>query len=522
MSMCQGRPPHARPCARARASARARGFALATLALAALAATSGGCGPSRIWSGRTADRRHTIEVIEDAGLQHVVIDGRRRAAAREIAAWSIAVSEHDHLAFAARAGGRWVVVRDGADGEPWDAIGALAIAPDGRLAYAAARAGGWHVVVDGRPGPRLDALLPGSLQLGAGGRVVYAGEARGRVHVVTDGAPGPAFDAVAELRVSADGARVAYTARRGGDAYVVVDGQLGPRWSAVGKLALGPAGGHIAYAALDREGWRVIVDGVPGPKVGAVRHIALRDDGRHAAWIERIGERDVLVLDGAAVAWARALRPSAVTFRPAAAPGDGAGLTYVLRVNEPAGGERVVVDGVAGAAYREVGTPVWSRSGRLAYPARRADGWVLVEDGREHPGGAADAVGAPVFSPDGRRLAYLVRRGRASIAVVDGREHRFSRALEDSLAFSADGRRWAVIAGEPSRAQLFIAVGDAEPARARGDDLRRVPVPAAEVYAAAALRPPESLWDAGLGSRPDAPELLRVWSRAEADRGAAP
>jgi len=495
-------------------------FALAAAAAALLA----GCGPSRIWSGRTADRRHTIEVIEDAGLQHVVVDGRRRAAAREVAGWSIAVSERDHLAFAARVGGRWVVVQGGVAGEPWDAIGELALAPDGRLAYAAARAGGWHVVVDGRPGPRLDALLPGSLRLGRGGRVVYAGEARGRVHVVTDGAPGPAFDAIDELLVSADGARVAYTARRGPDAHVVVDGQLGPRWSAVGKLVLGPAGGRIAYAALDREGWRVVLDGVPGPKVGAVRRIALRDDGQHVAWIERIGERDVLVQDGAAVAWASALRPSALVFRPAAAPGGGAGLAWVAPADGPDGGERVLVDGVAGAAYREVGTPVWSQDGRLAYPARHADGWVLVEDGREHPGGAADAVGAPVFSADGRRLAYLVRRGRASVAVVDGREHRFARALEGSLAFSADGRRWAVIAGEPARAQLYIVVsgaaGGAGPARA--GELRRVPVPAAEVYAAAALRPPASLQGAGRGPGTEASEILRAWSRAEADRDAVP
>lgn len=473
--------------------------------LLALAAALAGCGPSVIWSGRTPDRRHAVEVIEDAGLRYVVVDGKRRAAYRGIAGWSIAFSPRGDLAFAARVAGRWVVVHGGVAGAPWDGIGEIVFSPDGRLAYAAAHRGGWHVVVDGAPGPRFDAILAGTLRFGAGGRrVVYAGEARRRVHVVTDGRPGPAFDGVGRLELSDDGAHVAYAARRGIDAFVVVDDAVGPRWSAVGKLALAPRGGRVAFAGLDREGWRVVVDGEPGPTVDAVRHLAFRDDGRHLAWIARVGERDVLALDGAPVAAWRTLRPSAVSFRPSAAPGDGPGLVHVAPVD--AGGERVVVDGVPGATYREVGTPIWSRDGRLAYAARRGDDWVLVVDGRELPGGAS--VGDPVFSPDGRRLAYLVRRGKAMLAVVDGREHRFDLALEGSLAFSGDGRRWAVIAGDLAREELFFAVGVA-------GQVRRVPLPAFELYAAAA-RPTRSRIDL---HTPD-DEVLRAWSQAEAERGA--
>jgi hypothetical protein len=480
---------------------------------AALAAALGGCGPSLIWSGRTADRRHTVEVIEDAGLQYVVVDGQRRAAYRGIAGSSIASSEDGHLAFAARVGRRWVVVLDGAPGEAWDSVGELALSRGGRLAYAARRDGGWHVVVDGRPGPRFDALLASTLRLTAGGRrVVYAGESRGRVHVVTDGASGPAFDGIGQLQVSADGAHVAYAARSGRDAHVVIDDRIGPRWSAVGKLALSPAGGRAAYAALDREGWRVVVDGRPGPTLDAVRHIAFRDDGRHVAWIARVGERDVLTLDDAQVAASRTIRPSALSFRPSAAPGGGPGLVLVAATED---GEQVAVDGVPGPAYREIATPVWSRDGRLAYAARRADGWVLVVDARELPGGTADAVGDPVFSPDGRRLAYLARRGRSSIAVVDGREHRFDLALEGSLAFSADGRRWAVIAGEPAGGQLFFAI------EVEGGGVRRVPLPAAELDSTV-RRPPVSLLDPGVGPGSVDRERLRAWSRAEAERAARP
>ena len=476
------------------------------LAPAALAALLGlvGCGPSLIWSGRTADRRHAVDVIEDAGLHYVLVDGQRRAAYRGIAGWSIAFSERGDLAFAARVGRRWVVVRDGVAGEAWDSVGELVFSATGRLAYAAERAKGWHVVVDGRAGPRLDAILAGTLRFSADGRrVVYAGEAAHRVHVVADGKLGPAFDGVGRLELSPDGARVAYAARRGLDAHVVIDDTVGPRWSAVGKLALSPRGGRVAHAGLDRDGWRVVTDGEPGPTVDAVRHLVFRDDGRHLAWIARIGPRDVLALDGAPVAAWPTLRTSAVSFRPSAAPGAGPGLVHVAPAD--GGGERVVVDGVPGAVYHEVGTPIWSRDGRLAYAARRGDDWVLVLDGRELAGGTS--IGDPVFSPDGRRLAYLARRGTAVLAVVDGREHRFDLALEGTLAFSADGRRWAVIAGDLAREQLFFAI----------DGVRRVPLPAIEVYAAAARRT-ASLADL----RTTDNQILQAWSRAEADRAAAP
>jgi hypothetical protein len=468
-----------------------------------LALALAGCGPKLLWSGRTPDRRHAIEVVEDAGLSYVVVDGKRRAAYRGIAGWSIAFSPRGSMAYAARVGRRWVVVHDGAPGEPWDSVGELVLSATGRLAYAAERAKGWHAVVDHRAGPRFDAILAGTLRFSADGRrVAYAGRAAGRVRVVADGVPGPTFDGVGRLELSADGARIAYAARRGLDAHVVVDGATGPRLRAVGKLALSPRGGRVAYAGLDRDGWRVITDGEPGPAVGAVRHLLFRDDGRHLAWIARVGERDVLALDGAPVAAWPTLRAAAVSFRPADAPGDGPGLAHVAPAD---GGERVVVDGAPGATYAEVGTPVFSRDGRLAYAARRGAAWLVVAGGRELPGGTT--VGDPVFSPDGRRLAYLARRGPAVVAVVDGRDHRFDLALEGSLAFSADSRRWAVIAGDLAREQLFFAI----------DGARRVPLPAIEVYAAAAQRT-ASLDDI----RATDNGRLQAWSRAEADRAAAP
>lgn len=482
-------------------------------ALVACAALLAACGPSLIWSGRTADRRRTVEVIQDGGRQYVVVDGQRRAAYRGVAGWSIAFSERGgHLAYAAQVGERWRVVRDGVAGEPWDGIGELVMSRDGRLAYAAARAGAWRVVVDGLPGPPFGAILAGTLRFSADGRrVVYAGESARRIRVVTDGAPGPAFDGVGQLAISEDGARVAYAARRGSDAHVVVDGAIGPRWSAIGKLAVSPTG-RVAYAGLERDGWRVVVDGAPGPVVDAVRHLLFRDDGRHLAWVARVGERDVLTLDGAPVAAWPALRTAAISFRPVAAGGTGAGLVHVSGHD---GGQRVIIDGVESPTYTEVGNPIWSATGRLAYAAREGDRWVMIVDGRRLPGGTS--VGDPVFSPDGERLAYLARpapqRDRATTSVVvDGSHHWFPFALEGSLAFSSDSRRWAVIAGDLARKELYFAIGAA--ARAP----RTVPLAAVELYSAVAQRAPESPLDLSASDN----RLLQTWSRAEADRAGTP
>ena len=453
---------------------------------AALLAVLASCTSQVIWSGHTDDRRRRIDIVLDGDHTFVVIDGKRTAGFAAVAAGSLALAGR-HVAFAARHGAGWVVVGDGRQSALWDGVGAIELTATGRLAYSAERAGGWAVVVDGAAGPRFDAILAGSLRFSADAtRLAYAAGSAGAVRTVVDGQPGAPWQGIPQLGFSPDAHHAGYVGRRGRDYHAVIDGAAGPAWSAIGALVLGPAN-HVAYAASDGAAWRVVADGEPGPAVAEVRRIAWRDDGRHLAWLAVSDGASVLALDGTPVAAAPHLRDAGFAFRPGATAGDAPGLAYI---SVAATGERMIVDGVAGPLFDEIGAPVWSASGKLAYAARRGRAWVVIGDGRELPGGGA--VGTPVWSATDR-LGYVARRGRTTVAVVDGRVFAFDLAFEDSLAFSRDGSHWAVAAGALATEHLFFAI----------DGTRRIPIDAVELYAT--------------GGRED---TLRRWTQAEADRAA--
>src|SRR2546428_12250477 len=61
----------------------------------------------------------------------------------------------------------------------------------------------------------------------------------------------------------------------------------------------------------------------------------------------------------------------------------------------------------------------------LAYPVKRASGWVVVLDGKEGPEFEWVLAGTLTFSPDGRRLAYHVQKGDSFAVVVDGAQGKF-------------------------------------------------------------------------------------------------
>ncbi|HTR55067.1 MAG TPA: hypothetical protein VMJ10_30485 [Kofleriaceae bacterium] len=454
-----------------------------------LVGVAASCGPTLIWSGHTEDRARSIEIIEDGGSDHFVVDGYRIAGFPAIAATSLAVAG-SHVAFAARTDAGWSVVCDGRRAATWDGIGAIALAASGRLAYAAERAGGWYVVVDGVESSRLDAVLADTLRFSSDGhRVAYVAQLGPRVRAVIDGRADADADAIGRFVFSPDGAHYAYAARRGRDAFVVVDGKAGATWPAIGDIELA-ASGRVAYSAADGKQWRVVVDDDPGPVVDEIERIAWNDDATHVAWLARVDGIGILAVDRAPVAVAAKLHSDSYAFRPGSSE-----LAYV--VEAAAGGEQLMLDRAAGPIADEIGAPAWSPDGHLAVTARRGRTWSVIVDGRETPAGTR--VATPVWSNSGR-LAVVSRRGRATHVLVDGQDFPFDLAFEDSLAFSRDGRHWAIVAGDLVHEQLFFSI----------DGATRRPLAPSEVYSAA---PNGSIFE----SRSD---VLRTWSRAQAERAA--
>jgi len=437
-----------------------------------------GCAPTVLWVGHTADRTHALEVGKEGDRTYVAIDGKRGPRYDGVAVGSIATLD-DRVAFAARFGARWRVVVDRRLGDAWDHVGAIVLGPRGRVAYAADRGGAWHVVVDGIVGAGHEGIRAGALAFDASGRhLAYVAEDHGAVQAVIDGVAGPSFAGVGALQFSSDGAHVAYLARRDDDMTVVVDGAAGESWSAIEHLTL--AGAHAMYVVRDGDHARVIVDGVAGGAVDRVSQLVVRVDGTQVAWLAKVDRLDVVVADGVPIAsWPHDPR-SRLAIRPTG--------EHALAWVRPVDADSVAVATIdhAGAAYSAIGALVWSADGTLAYPARRDSAWSLVV---ELPGGSE--LGAPVFAAG--HIGYVTRRKGASIVIVDGREHRFDFAFDDTLAFSSDGARWGVIAGDLAHEQMFIAIGDI-----------RVPLSAREIYSVGATRP----------------DSLRTWVVAELARAA--
>jgi hypothetical protein len=115
---------------------------------------------------------------------------------------------------------------------------------------------------------------------------------------------------------------------------------------------------------------------------------------------------------------------------------------HVVLVLESEGKQRVRLDGRDGPELLGVGVEglVLGADGRhLAYPARRAGGWTMIQDGREGP--LWDGIGAVTASPDGAHLAYTAERAGRWHVVHDGRVGPAADAILDgSLVLSAGGR----------------------------------------------------------------------------------
>lgn len=456
-----------------------------------LLACAGCAGPSVVWFGRSADRRHVVEVVERKGMQRVRLDGKVGPECLGVGLEGLALSpDGAHVAYPARLPDGWTVVVDGRRGEAWDGIASVLLDRTGRHhAYGALRGAAWRVVHDGVAGPGFEDLHAGSLVFASSGRLGYAGRREGKAYVVVDGQAGAPFDAVGALAFSEDGASFAYQGRRGADAFAVVDGAESGPFEGVAEVSLSPARGRVALVVRGRGGWRAVIDGTDGAVYSRLSAVTWSADGRRYAYAARRGEAEVVVLDG--IEWGPydAVVPGTLRF-------DGSGLRFAFAATV-GGKARMVLDGQPGAAFDEVGPPVFA-PGAFGYLAFEGGSARIVLDGE--PGPPFPWVADLVFSRDGKRHAYLASDGTRPFVAHPGGRSPFDLVIEGTLAFSPDGAHWGCAAGEGATRKLFISI-DGVPWQA---------IDAEELVAVVALLPPAERF-----SRPADAVLLRRWVEAE-------
>jgi hypothetical protein len=238
--------------------------------------------------------------------------------------------------------------------------------------------------------------------------------------VVVDRRVSPAWDRVARITFDPSGDHVGYVARNAAHSRVVIDGWAGPAHPTVGELVLG--GPRVAtpewsppvrsaYAATADDGrTRVVADGVTGPAFDEVRTLTLLEPSG-AAYVARRADREAFARDGQVGAW-----------------------------------------------HERVLSLACSADGRCGYAADDEDGSVVVVDGRtaaRAPWASDVALGA------GGRWAAVIGQRDGAVVVDEKGRHAFDLVLAGTLQYVADGSRWACLAGDRRRQDLFLVVDGA-------------------------------------------------------------
>lgn len=378
------------------------------------------CGPPSTWRGVSPDHRTSYEVAERDGRSCVAIGTASERCFDGVSVRDVTFSpDSRRTAYPVQDGGIWRVVIDGKLGPPVDGVGDIVFNFDGStLAYTALRQGSWHVVVNGRFSEAFEWIYDESLTFSpAGNRLAYAAHRDGLATVVVDGRVLSTHDGVGAIRFDPGGARVAHVARDAGRASLVVDGSVMRTHDQVTDFRFSPSGDDVAYAF--REGgasWVGALDRVTGPYATV-----------------------------SSLAYPRAGHLPAI----------------VVRRNSE---ERVVFGERESDWYASVEPPVFDRSGhRWGFVAHDTLGSVVVLDGAVRT--TEEWASGLTISVDGGRYAYLAKRGGLTYVVHDEGERGFDLVVPGTLLFLQEEGRWACLAGNLDRRELFVVVENLQATR---------------------------------------------------------
>lgn len=373
------------------------------------------------------DSRHVAYWVRNRGKEFIVLDDKP-GPAFDGAGFPVFSPDSGKLAYRARQGNQWVVVLGDRKGPTFDDIGYyqvpdsgrgtdiadVVISPDGRqLAYAARRGEQWLIVRDRQPGPGFEHVgLP--VFSPDGRHLAHRARQDDREFIVLDGHRGPDFDFVGTPVFSPDGRDLAYWARKG-EQELVVNGKQSGRGFAdpgqVGAPVFADNGRGPIYwareAAMGKDGYVqtevLMVGDQPGPTSEYIFGPVLnRHSGELAYWVRE--RNSVFVMHGG--------RPGPrfdshslgnLVFSP-----------YGRLLAHRAGrvsNQFIHFGDQDDAEFDAVGDPVFSPGGdQLAYRARGGDSWfpIIVPLTGQASSPAEPRLAAPVTLPLSQTVPRLI------------------------------------------------------------------------------------------------------------------
>jgi hypothetical protein len=325
-------------------------------------------------------------------------------------------NNRETLIFRVARGGKTVLIHEGKESPPYDALREYHLTNDpNRVVYIAMSAAGYHAVVDDR---------------------------------------NEVYELAAFPRVSPDGKHVAYLAESGGRKRLVLDGNELPSYVHYVGMNFTTDSRFLVTAAQRGEQWVLAVNASETPAHERVFPVALSDVPRYVAidgeeaWLCRaeVPAKDGPLPPQLVETKVRKLAQLDAEYAKRGPAVSGSTEHCVVLAAVGAGNSRVYCDGRLVGAYDSCGAPLFSTDGaHLAVVMQKPPevrSFVVWDDKELGP---YQAVGPVVFSPDGRRLAFGARRDGQWFVVLDGKEWKPNQLQPTSLVFSPDGKRLAAL-----------------------------------------------------------------------------
>jgi hypothetical protein len=357
-----------------------------------------------------------------------------------------------HFAFAARIGARWRYYVDMQPGPEFDSVAShFCFGPNGNtFAYSAERNGKWFVVRETGESDPYQQIEAESFAFSPDGEhFAYRASTGQQFAVVLDGKPQYqyAVPTTGTPIFSPDSHHLAYAAAGPQGEYVVYDGISGPNVNGIGLegIAIG-AGGKLAYAAKFGGTWRMFVGDDPQTgEYDAISAPRFSQDGNHLAYFGHVGGKWHIIVDGS-----HGDPYDQVDFATLRFSDDGLHVAFAAARN---GSWTVVLDNAEHRRYESIGAgsiTMSSTARRVAFAAMKHGSWHVVRglvEGGPHEG----LVVAPTLSPDGKCVGYVARDGKScSLVVNDETGPEVDNVLPGSAIHFVDPRRIEGVVGVES------------------------------------------------------------------------